>query len=378
MISNHNDLDWQLGSYDYDLPSELIAQTPAEPRDSCRLLVYHRQKDKIEHQRFFEIGEFLRPKDLLVLNDTKVIPARIFGTKNTGGRVEIFLLEPKDDQTWDCLIRPGRRLPEGTPVKLASQKAPAGTIKNDVSLTAVIGPRTPSGSCLVSFPWAKDLTKREFFAVLAKIGQVPLPPYIKTAPTPAISQAYQTIFAQNEGAVAAPTAGLHFSRPLLEKLAGQGIETARITLHTGWGTFQPMKSQDIRRHQIHPEFLEIDQKTAAQINQAIKSDHRIIAVGTTVLRALESAAIKKAADPENQKEKIFLETYTGATDLYVFSGYQFKIVKNLLTNFHLPRSSLLAMVSALIGRAKILEIYQEAIKEKYRFFSFGDAMLILA
>lgn len=365
------DRDWLLDSYAYDLPPELVAQTPAEPRDSCRLLVYHRTDGRIEHRRFVEIVEYLKSGDLLILNDTKVIPARIFGKKKTGGRVEIFLLEPKDAQTWESLIRPGRRLPPGTVIEIGRAADPGG------ALTAVIGSRTASGSCLVSFPWAQGLPRQAFFDRLASIGQVPLPPYIKTAPSAKISRAYQTVFAQKDGAVAAPTAGLHFSQELLKKLADQGVETARITLHTGWGTFRPMKSSDIRQHKIHPEFLEISGGTAGRINQALKENRRLIAVGTTVVRALESAAVSAQSSASAEGTKIYLEAFTGSTDLYIFPGYRFKVVKDLLTNFHLPKSSLLAMVSALVGREELLRTYQAAIKEKYRFFSFGDAMLIV-
>ncbi len=336
-------------SYDYDLPQEQIAQTPAQPRDSSRLLVLKRAGGPLEHRAFRDLVDYLLPNDLLVLNDARVIPARLYGKKANGNaRCEIFLLRSTDPswREWEALVRPGRRLPPGTSVEL------------DGGTRVDVGERLPEGLRRISFPEQVDV--HEF---IEKAGQVPLPPYIQNDGID--PERYQTVYASTEGAVAAPTAGLHFTEELLERILSMGIETRRLTLHVGIGTFRPVKETDIRRHPMHEEFFEIPTETASRVNIARQEGRRIVAVGTTVVRALEAASPEGTCLPGINR-----------TALFIYPGYRFKMVDALVTNFHLPKSSLLMLVCALAGYEPMMQAYRTAVKERYRFFSFGDAMFI--
>lgn len=339
----------KIDAYDYDLPPEQIAQVPATPRDSSRLLVLKRSTGLLEHRVFREIPEFLRPDDLLVLNDARVIPARLLGRKMGGSaRCEIFLLRPThpDWREWEALVRPGRRLQPGTTVLLAEGS------------TVRIEERLPEGLRRVQFPEALDVHD-----LIAKAGQVPLPPYIENDTID--PERYQTVYASREGAVAAPTAGLHFTESLLENIRSRGIEIRRLTLHVGIGTFRPVKESDIRNHPMHEEFFEIPEETAQSVNEALRRGRRIVAVGTTVVRALEASSQTGTCLPGINR-----------TRLFIYPGYRFRAIGALITNFHLPRSSLLMLVSAFAGHEPMMKAYQTAVREKYRFFSFGDAMFI--
>lgn len=332
----------------YDLPAEFIAQTPAEPRDHSRLMVLERATGQIHHQRFYEIGQFLRAGDLLVVNETRVFPARFFGSKLPGGgKVEILLLKKRDDLTWECLVggsgmKPGRQI-QVTGGPTAEVVADSGESRR-----------------LVRF--AEPIEN-----AFTKAGQVPLPPYIhayKGDP-----ERYQTVFNKTLGSAAAPTAGLHFTPALLEQLQQQGVELAKIDLHVGLDTFAPVTESDPETHQIHKEWCALSADTAQRINQTKKNGGRVIAVGTTSVRTLESAA----AHSRNG----LLQPWQGDTGLYILPGYQFEVVDAMLTNFHLPKSTLLMLVSAFAGRETMLNAYEVAKAEGYRFFSFGDAMLLL-
>ena len=331
--------------FDYHLPETRIAQTPLEPRDSSRLLVLNRQTEKLEHRIFNEIGEYLYPGDLLVLNQTRVIPARIYARKPTGGKVELLLLRKNDDLTWECLVG-GKGLRVGSMVTV--DDGPAARIVEILS----------GAERLVRF--AEPI--EPYFP---NVGNVPLPPYIhKKLEDP---ERYQTVYAKEPGSAAAPTAGLHFTPRLLEELKTKGVNVAYVTLHVGLDTFAPVTEDDPEEHKIHTEWCEFPQETADAINATGGAGGKIIAVGTTSVRTLESAAAG---------QDIIL-SYVGPTSLFILPGYQFKLVDAMITNFHLPRSTLIMLVSAFAGREKILETYETAIKEGYRFYSFGDAMLIL-
>jgi len=337
-------------SYNYDLPEGHIAQVPAEPRDSSRLLVLKRDEARIEHRFFRNIVDYLLPGDLLVLNDARVIPARLYGTK-TGGtaRSEIFLLRALDPlwKRWEALVRPGRRLQPGVSVML------------DGGACVTVGERLPDGLRVVTFPETIDI--HDF---IDRAGQVPLPPYIHNS---TINPGrYQTVYAKNEGAVAAPTAGLHFTEPLLDKICSMGIEVTRLTLHVGIGTFRPVKEADLRQHPMHEEFYEIPKVAAERVNTARQDGRRVIAVGTTVVRALEASSQTGTCRAGIDQTKLF-----------IYPGYRFKAIDALITNFHLPKSSLLMLVSAFAGHEATMGAYRAAVREKYRFFSFGDAMFII-
>jgi S-adenosylmethionine:tRNA ribosyltransferase-isomerase len=339
----------RIDSYDYDLPPERIAQSPATPRDSSRLLVLKRSTGRLEHRVFRELPEFLRPNDLLVLNDARVIPARLLGRKKDGAaRCEIFLLSPTrpDWKEWEALVRPGRRL------------QPGATVVLDEGTAVRVDERLPEGLRLVRFPDPLDVHD-----LLGKAGQVPLPPYIENKTVD--PERYQTVYASREGAVAAPTAGLHFTDRLLEDIRSMGIEIRKLTLHVGIGTFRPVKESDIRDHPMHEEFFEIPEGTAWSVNEALRCGRRVVAVGTTVVRALEASSQTGTCLPGISR-----------TRLFIYPGYRFQAVGALITNFHLPRSSLLMLVSAFAGYEPIMEAYRTAVREKYRFFSFGDAMFI--
>ncbi len=349
--------------FDYSLPPELIAQTPVEPRDASRLMVVHRDGGQIEHRIFRDIGEYLRPGDLLVLNQTRVLPARLFGRKaGTGGKVELLLLNRRDERTWEALVR-GKGLRPGTRIELH----PISNLQSPIPVRAEIVQELESGSRLLRFD-------RPIEPLLHELGVIPLPPYIhKPLADP---ERYQTVYGRIEGSAAASTAGLHFTPELLVALRQAGVEMAFVTLHIGLDTFRPVKEERIEEHQIHTEWYEVAAPVAEQVNRARLEGRRVIAVGTTVVRALESAA--GGCAPEGQAcAWRTVSAYAGPTDLFIYPGYRFRVVEALITNFHLPRSTLLMLVSAFAGRELILRAYQEAIRQRYRFFSFGDAMLLL-
>ncbi|MBC7259421.1 MAG: tRNA preQ1(34) S-adenosylmethionine ribosyltransferase-isomerase QueA [Chloroflexi bacterium] len=332
-------------SFDYYLPPELIAQTPVEPRDASRLLVVHRQTGQLEHRVFRDIVGYLRPGDLLVCNDSRVIPARIFGRKaGTGGKVEVLLVAKRGPRTWEALVR-GRRIREGTVLIFGE------------ALEARVVATTESGSRILEF--AEPVEPH-----LQALGVVPLPPYIHEPLRD--PERYQTVYARVQGSVAAPTAGLHFTPALLDTILAMGCEVAFVTLHIGMDTFRPIGEEHIEEHRIHTEWCEVRPEVAERVRAAKHEGRRVIAVGTTAVRALESAAQSGEVAP-----------FAGPTGLYIYPGYTFRAVDVMITNFHLPRSTLLLLVSAFAGKALIDRAYQEAIRERYRFYSFGDAMLIL-
>ncbi len=344
----------ELKDFDYQLPSKLIAQQPIHPRDQSRLFVYDKKTDKIEHKHFNHLTNLLGPQDVLVLNNTMVFPARLIGHKESGGRLEIFLLKSLKNKTWQVLVG-GRRKHLGGKIYFP-QKLFGQLIKDNLD-----------GTWQIKF----NLGGKNFWKVLNKIGQTPLPPYIKKL---AKLQDYQTIYAQKNGSVAAPTAGLHFTKKLLNQLKKQGVQVEYITLHVGLGTFAPVKTNDITKHQLHAEWIEINKKTAQKLNQAKKQNKRIIAVGTTTVRTLE-AITQKTGQIKSTKKWV---------NIFIYPGFKFKFTDALITNFHLPKSSLLMLVAAFlaekknkkIGINKLHKIYNLAIKKKYRFYSFGDAMFI--
>ncbi len=335
--------------FDYHLPESSIAQTPAEPRDSSRLLVLHRDTGELEHCIFRDVSDYLLAGDLLVLNQTRVIPARIYARKETGGRVELLLLRRRDELTWEALVG-GKGLRVGTLVKV--EDGP------EVEITEIL----EGSERLIKF-------SEPIEPYFSKVGNVPLPPYIhEKLDDP---ERYQTVYAREPGSAAAPTAGLHFTPRLLEELQVKGVKIAYVTLHVGLDTFAPVTEENPAQHRIHSESCELSQGNADLINQTKQSGGRVIAVGTTSVRILESAAI------ENTDHSILITAFSDPTSLFILPGYQFKIVDAMITNFHLPKSTLLMLVSAFAGREKILETYETAINEGYRFYSFGDAMLIL-
>jgi S-adenosylmethionine:tRNA ribosyltransferase-isomerase len=355
-----------IAAYDYKLPPELIAQTPIEPRDASRLLVLHRQTGAIEHRMFRDIGEYLAPGDLLVANQSKVLPARLHGVKeSTGGQVEILLLAARPDigaDCWETLVRPGRRLHEG-------QRLSFG----EGALTAEIVGRTASGERLLR------LTPREgtLEDALTRIGETPLPPYIRAKLVD--GERYQTVYAHDPGSAAAPTAGLHFTPELLASVQAQGVKVAFITLHIGLDTFRPVGEERLAEHKMHSEAISVDAETADLVNATRASGKRIVAVGTTTVRSLEAAA--QHADTLRARGELpdgdIVSPVEGRTDLFIQPGYRFRAIDALITNFHLPRSTLLVLVSAFASRDLILRAYEEAVRKRYRFYSFGDAMLIL-
>jgi S-adenosylmethionine:tRNA ribosyltransferase-isomerase len=343
--SNHS---MKLSSFDYNLPPDLIAKSPAEKRDSSRLMVLHRNHGHIEHRRFSDIVEYLKPSDILVVNNTKVIPARLIGHKEqTGGEVEFLLLRQESENLWNCLVRPGRRLMPGVKVEF----------KEGLMAGEVVEHRE-DGQRLVRFTYQGD-----FYQTLEKVGQVPLPPYIGRKPMEADKDRYQTIYAREEGAVAAPTAGLHFTPELMEKVKALGVEVLEILLHVGWGTFKGVEADDIREHKMDAEYYRISQEAADKLKKGKIGNRRIIAIGTTTSRALESFG---------QTGKL-----SDWTEIFIYPPYEFKVVDSLVTNFHLPKSTLIMLVSALAGRENVMKAYQQAIKNKYRFYSYGDAMMVV-
>ena len=334
--------------FSFDLPPELIAQTPLEMRDASRLLCLDKTDGSIAHKHFYDLPELLHPGDCLVMNDSRVIPARLFGTRPTGGSVEVVLLRDMGDGDWECLTRPGRKTPPGTCISFG-----------DGALTAVVVRAEADGNKILHFEYDGI-----FLEILDKLGQMPLPPYIKAELKD--RERYQTVYARDPGSAAAPTAGLHFTPELLAKLSDMGVKQAFITLHVGLGTFRPVKEENIEDHPMHAEYCVISEKAAETINSAKAAGGRIIAVGTTSCRTLESFA----------REDGTLEAAGGWTDIFIYPGYKFKAIDALITNFHLPESTLIMLVSALAGRENVLNAYKEAVNERYRFFSFGDAMFI--
>jgi S-adenosylmethionine:tRNA ribosyltransferase-isomerase len=351
--------DWLLAAYDYQLPEQLIAQNPVVPRDSARLLVVSSEMAH-QHNIFRDLPQLLQPGDLLVLNNTRVIPARLYGRKPEGAEVEVLLLEEQQPDRWLALVKPGRRLKPGAQIWFDAFTE--DTTQPKLRLTAdVLATDEPTGGRIIQFNLPEG---QSLYQVLEQLGQVPLPPYITESE--ADPEQYQTVYGDRPGAVAAPTAGLHFTPELLAQLEAKGIEQAFITLHVGVGTFRPVETDNITTHQMHGEWVEVPPETVEKIRQTQAQGGRVFAVGTTVTRALEGAAQAGTLQP-----------YRGKVDLFIYPGYQWRVVEGLITNFHLPKSSLLMLVSALIGRKRLLELYQEAIAQNYRFYSFGDAMLIL-
>jgi S-adenosylmethionine:tRNA ribosyltransferase-isomerase len=357
--------DLKLESYNYQLPPERIAQNPAVPRDSSRLLVVDSPTTH-RHCIFRDLPDFLQPGDLLVLNNTRVIPARLKGHKSNGSRAEVLLMEERGHNCWLALVKPGKRLKPGARIDFDPLDADAIPPGQGLSATVLEREEGTGGRYLqFDLPDGKSL-----IPLLAIYGHIPLPPYIKNSQ--ALSEQYQTIYAQKQGAIAAPTAGLHFTDELLQRLQAKGIERAFVTLHVGVGTFRPVEVEDITTHRMHQEWIELPGETATKIRQTQEKGGRILAVGTTAVRSLEGAA---AWAQQNNLPQI--EAFCGHTDLFIYPGYQWQVVEGLITNFHLPYSSLLMLVSAMIGRQRLFNLYEEAIAQEYRFYSFGDAMLIL-
>lgn len=336
--------------FSFDLPEELIAQDPLEDRSSSRLLVLDKESGLVSHHVFREIIDYLEPGDCLVINDTKVIPARLIGSKiGTDAKVEILLLKRKENDIWETLVKPGKKAKVGTKISFG-----------EGILTGEVIDVVEEGNRLIQFSY-----KGIFEEILDQLGQMPLPPYITHQLED--KNRYQTVYATHSGSAAAPTAGLHFTPELLHEIEKKGVSVAKVTLHVGLGTFRPVKVDDILEHHMHSEFFQIEEEQAAKVNRAKESGKRVICVGTTSCRTIESAA------DENGR----LKASSGWTDIFIYPGYEFKILDCLITNFHLPESTLLMLVSALAGREHVLSAYEEAVKERYRFFSFGDAMLVV-
>jgi S-adenosylmethionine:tRNA ribosyltransferase-isomerase len=398
-----DDMTYNIRDFDYELPQELIAQTPVEPRDASRLLVVHRDSGTFEHRHFRDIGEYLLPGDLLIANQSRVLPARLIGHRfETGGAVEVLLLAERPDlgpDCWETLVRPGRRLREGSRIMFGDDTAKDSETQQGVYLQAEVLERTDAGGRIVRFtvenrssalgdgdtragaspaptlhesrdpsrvPSGMGGDRVKVRELIEKVGRMPLPPYIhETLKDP---ERYQTVYARITGSAAAPTAGLHFTPHLLEQLRKQGVRVGFVTLHVGLDTFRPIECEDVRDHKMHSEEIDLDASTAELINETRRAGGRVVAVGTTAVRVLESVA-------SFHEDRI--EPYHGATHLFITPGYRFQVVDAMITNFHLPRSSLILLVSAFASKALIQKTYQEAIRERYRFFSFGDAMLML-
>ena len=330
------------------MPEELIAQNPLKQRDASRLMLLDKKSGAMEHRHFYELPQFLQPGDCLVLNDSRVLPARLIGQRASGGGVELVLLRDLGDDCWECLSRPGRKTRPGTELFFGNGE-----------LSAVVEQVAEGGNRIVRFRY-----QGIFLEILERLGKMPLPPYIKAELED--SERYQTVYSRELGSAAAPTAGLHFTPELLDEIREMGVQICTVTLHVGLGTFRPVKEEEIEDHPMHSEFCMIPESTAEIINRTKRSGHRVIAVGTTSCRTLESFA----------REDGTLEASSGWTDIFIYPGYRFRCIDALVTNFHLPESTLIMLVSALAGREHILDAYREAVREKYRFFSFGDAMFI--
>ena len=333
----------------YDLPQELIAQTPLDRRDGSRLMVLDKDTGAVKHMHFYDLPSLLRPGDCLVLNDSRVLPARLLGHREPGGgAAEVLLLNDKGDKTWECLVRPGKKMKPGTKLSFG-----------DGLLTAEVTETLEGGNRLVRFHYDGI-----FLELLEQLGKMPLPPYIKAELQD--PERYQTVYSREVGSAAAPTAGLHFTKEVLEQIQAMGVTLAYVTLHVGLGTFRPVKEEEITDHEMHSEYCMISKETAETINETRRKGGRVICVGTTSCRTIESWAAEDGT----------LKESAGWTNIYIYPGYRFKVLDALITNFHLPESTLVMLVSALAGREHILAAYEEAVREKYRFFSFGDAMFI--
>jgi S-adenosylmethionine:tRNA ribosyltransferase-isomerase len=337
--------------FDFHLPEELIAQTPLEQRDASRLMVLNKETGSVKHHMFHDLLDYVQEGDCLVLNDTRVLPARLFGTKeDTGANIEVLLLKQTQGDTWETLVKPAKRVKEGTVISFG-----------DGRLTAVCKETSDQGGRLLEFNY-----EGIFYEVLEQLGEMPLPPYIKERLDD--QERYQTVFAREQGSAAAPTAGLHFTEEMLEQLKEKGVHIAFLTLHVGLGTFRPVSVDDLEEHDMHSEFYQVSEGTAALLNSVREKGGRIISVGTTSTRTLETIATE-----HNGK---FVAS-SGWTNIFIFPGYEFKAIDGMITNFHLPKSTLIMLVSALAGRENVISAYEQAVAEKYRFFSFGDAMLLL-
>ena len=346
---NKNNLDLlSTKSYFYDLPEELIAQLPAEPRDTARLLVCHKDSGEFEHKRFYDIVDYFKAGDVLVVNNTKVLPARLYGKKETGADIEVLLLKRLDLNNWECLAKPGKRLKQGTKIIFSNNLI--GIVKDD----------TDFGGKIICFEF-----DGVFEDIIANVGVMPLPPYIKEQYKD--QSRYQTVYNKVSGSSAAPTAGLHFTKELLEKLKNKGVTVVEVLLHVGLGTFRPVSDENILNHKMHSEYIEMSEENAEFLNKAKKEGRRIIACGTTSIRVLESSVDENGVIQPCKKE----------TDIFIYPGYTFKVVDGVITNFHLPESTLIMLVSAFLGYDKTMEMYELAVQERYRFFSFGDATLLI-
>lgn len=347
----------RIDEFDYELPKELIAQTPAEQRDSCRMMVLDRKTGAIEHRHFYDVLDYINEGDCLVLNDSRVIPARMYGTKeSTGAHIELLLIKRIEGDRWESLVKPGKRLRPGDTVVLDDKRLFKAHILGTYDEN--------NGTRLIEFEYEGIFMER-----LEEIGSMPLPPYIERAAEDDDKEMYQTVYSRIDGSVAAPTAGLHFTKELLAKAEEKGVRIAYVTLHVGIGTFRPVKVENVEEHKMHFEECQVSEEAAETVNDTIEKGGRIISVGTTSTRTLESAAVMTDAG-------FRLKAGDYSTGIFIYPGYSFKLVDALITNFHLPKSTLLMLISALYDREKILEAYEEAVREKYRFFSYGDAMLI--
>ncbi|ALS23208.1 MULTISPECIES: tRNA preQ1(34) S-adenosylmethionine ribosyltransferase-isomerase QueA [Paenibacillus] len=347
----------QVDLFDYDLPESLIAQTPLADRTASRLLTLDKRTGRIGHHRFEQLEQYLQAGDVLVLNDTRVIPARLFGVKaDTGAKAEVLLLKPLEGDRWEALVRPAKRLKVGARLHFGGE---TGEQDSAPLLTATVESEGDMGSRVLQFSY-----KGIFNEILDRLGHMPLPPYIKEQLPE--KERYQTVYAKHRGSAAAPTAGLHFTEEYLHRLEQKGIQLAYVTLHVGLGTFRPVSVENVEEHEMHKEYYEVSEKTAEVVNAARQKGGRVVAVGTTSARTLESAA----------REDGTLVSGKGWTGIFIYPGYPFRIVDALLTNFHLPKSTLLMLISALAGRERVLAAYKEAVEREYRFFSFGDAMFI--
>ena len=373
-----------INDFDYNLPEELIAQFPADKRDHSRLMVVDRSTGSVEHIHFYDILEYLKAGDCLVLNNSRVIPARIFGIKAaTGARVEFLLIKRKDGDRWETMVRPGKKIKKGDVILfgidadryISECDHKGGNVKSPVMLEleeaaplkAEVLDYGDDGTRIVEFSY-----KGIFLEILEELGKMPLPPYIERESVLEDKERYQTVYSKENGSVAAPTAGLHFTEELLERVRSMGVKIAYVTLHVGIGTFRPVKCDNIEDHQMHFEEYSIDEENAEIINSVIKAGGRIISVGTTSTRTVESAAVF-----DDELGRFIVPAKSDSTGIFIYPGYKFKIIDSLITNFHLPKSTLLMLISALYSREDILRVYDIAVKEKYRFFSYGDAMLII-
>ena len=349
----------KISDFDYQLPEELIAQKPVEQRDSCRLMVLDREKKSIDHRHFYDVLDYLHEGDCLVLNNSRVLPARLYGTKAvTGAKVEFLLTKRIEGDTWETMVRPGKRLKPGDSVIFCDEEGKR--------LSADIVDFAEGGTRLVKFNYDGIFMER-----LDDMGSMPLPPYIERPGDEKDKETYQTVYSKEDGSVAAPTAGLHFTDELLEKAKEKGVKLAYVTLHVGIGTFRPVKCENIEDHHMHFEEYSISEEAADMINETVKAGGKIVSVGTTSTRTVESAAVY-----DEEKGRYVVKAGSGSTGIFIYPGYEFKIIDRLITNFHLPKSTLLMLISALYSREDILKAYDNAVEEKYRFFSYGDAMLI--